>query len=413
MIINNNHVPVFYLWAVYLFIAMWEFRLELGSSWLPLGQMIVLALTSISLLSIGKFRIYKTIDDSIIWLAVLFIGFNSMAHMMFSSDADYALMRMLSMFASLIIILPFYVSRSINTEFKQNLVILLLFLGMSMYVIDVLIGYITAYLQYRTPFVGRSTVGQRIPVIINLVFMLGLLYKTRNRYLLVYARVIAFVSLFLMVVSLTRSAYIALCVDLLVLLFIYKNKKIIISTLILLFALLAVGAYSDIFNQVGSRFSFMMESIRNPAVDYSASYRIEIWSSIYNYLVSTPVNLLFGTGELGIAYLQREITVFGDNYIALSAESQYFDTILRRGVLGFSIFVFILYRSIMLSWALVKKQAPYAWIYISIFTWLLAMVPYNLFNESIRYRTIGILFYVIYGFLVSQSMYSKKNRDMY
>jgi hypothetical protein len=412
--INNSikklSIPVSYIWLSYVFIALWNFRLDVGSSWIPLGQLVVIMLTLICLISVGKFYLYRTIDDYIVSSVVIFICINSLAHAVFSSDTENASMRILSLLASLVIILPYYVSRSVYLRDKQELFIKVLFLGMSLYVLDIFVSYVFAYLQYNSPFVGRSTIGQRVPVVINLIFMLGLVYKTKNYHFMLYARVISAVSLFLMIVSLTRSAYLALCVDILLLLLMYRKSK---RYIFMVLSLLLIPYIFGTFSQVGGRFDFMIESISDPSVDYSASYRVEIWKSIYDYMISTPINLLFGTGELGIAYLQRDIDVFGNNYIAMSAESQYFDTFLRRGVFGLFLFLLIVYRTLKLSLKLMKIDAKHYWIYFSIFTWLLAMVPYNLFNESIRYRTIGILFFVIYGFLVTQTSYVNKNRRVF
>jgi len=48
---------------------------------------------------------------------------------------------------------------------------------------------------------------------------------------------------------------------------------------------------------------------------------------------------------------------------------------------------------------------------VAIFIWLFTMIPYNLFSESLRHREIGVLFYVVFGFLVSQSSYLKKRKN--
>ena len=114
---------------------------------------------------------------------------------------------------------------------------------------------------------------------------------------------------------------------------------------------------------------------------------------------------------MGVAYIQGKILVLGNEYVPMSAESQYFDVLLRGGVVGLFVFLYIFFRSIKLSWQLTKLEIQDRWIYVAIFIWLFTMIPYNLFSESLRHREIGVLFYVVFGFLVSQSSYLKKRKN--
>ena len=403
-----RRISIFSLFLLYLISSLWELRFHIGSSWLPIGQLAILTLIFMFSIHENKFHLYKTKDDLLVWFFIFYILLNVSVQSIFFND--YIVQMWLSGLASVTVLLTYFISRSVDTRNRQRIVILVLYLGASIYIVDIFLNYIYEYLNEGHPFVGRI-IGQRIPVVLNLFFLLGLLYKSKNGFLLFYVRLISVIALLLMVISLTRSVYIALTLDFLILIFFYKGKRLIVWSLILLILVLIVNTYLNIFDQVGNRFSFMIDSIISPNIDHSASYRISIWGFIYEYIVSDLKNLFFGSGQLGVAYIQGKILVLGNEYVPMSAESQYFDVLLRGGVVGLFVFLYIFFRSIKLSWQLTKLEIQDRWIYVAIFIWLFTMIPYNLFSESLRHIEIGVLFYVVFGFLVSQSSYLKKRKN--
>lgn len=395
-----------YLWFIYAFIALRMMRFYItDSSFISLGQLSIIILTFFCLVYNNKFHIYKTKDDFLVLSFVFFLAFNCLIQNMFRLDATFKLIQLQSLAVSLLIIFPYFVSRCIELDqVDKGRFIRYLFLGMSLLIIYMTCNSIAKYLETGNTSFGRITVAQRYPVVINFVFLIALLFKTKSLPMKMFAFSIAVLSLLLMVVSLTRGAYVSMVVDL-VILILMRPKKIFRFTAILIALFLGVslmsGKMMGPFRVAKKRFAYTIETFKDPTIDASASIRITIWKNIFKINSANPLTFLFGSGELGIGQLERSDERYRHELLMGSAHSQYFDTFARSGLIGLMLFLFINYRMIKLSF-LLRYDKQYGWFYTAVGIGYLSMLAYNLFEESFRFMTFGIFFYAIYGMLVSE-----------
>lgn len=394
-----------YLWCIYAFISLWMLRFYITrSSFVSLGQLVVIILTFLCLVYNNKFKIYRTKDDRLMLFLVFFIVINCLIQTIVRYDVTLKLIQLRSLAVSLLIIFPYFVSRSVRLGRDKGKFIHYLFLGMSLFILYRTYVLLELYLTTGYTHVGRIAVAQRYPVVINFVFLMALLLETKSRLAKVFSFFIAVLSLLLMVVSLTRGAYITILVDLTVLLFI-RPKRTFWFTVMLIFLLsgmsLKYGQRMAPLRQAKSRFEYMIKTIKNPAIDPSATDRIAIWKVILDTNLANPLRFLFGSGELGVGQLGKIARGFSEDWTIGSAHSQYFDTFMRRGIVGLILFLILNYRMIKMSFRL-RYDEKYGWFYTAMGIGYLAMLPYNIFEESFRFMTFGLFFYAIYGNLVSE-----------
>lgn len=411
---NQTKSLALYLWFIYAFISLWMLRFYItDSSFISLGQLVVIIVTFLFLIYDSEFRIYGTKDDRLMLLVVFFVVANCLIQSMFRYDVTLKLVQLRSLGVSLLIIFPYFVSRSIRLGRYKGKFIHYLFLGMSLFILYKAYGFLELYLTTGSTYAGRSAVAQRYPVVINFVFLAALLFETKSKLTKVFSFFIASLSLLLMVVSLTRGVYIVILVDLIVLLFI-RPKRTLCFTIILILLLSGMTLrYGETImgplRRAESRFVYMIEVGKNPAIDASAYDRIAMWKVILDTNLANPLTFLFGSGELGIGQLGKTARGFSGDFTIGSAHSQYFDAFIRRGIVGLILFLMVNYRMIRIPFRL-RHDEKYGWFYTAMAIGYLAMLPYNIFEESFRFMTFGLFFYAIYGMLVSEFSVTQNKR---
>ena len=113
----------------------------------------------------------------------------------------------------------------------------------------------------------------------------------------------------------------------------------------------------------------------------STYVRLEIWSAVMTTIRQNP---LTGSGFAGI-YLFYPL--FG------SAHSQYMDVLLRTGIIGMLLFCFYYFQLLRL----------YLKINIGVFSGLIAIAVYGLFNETLKLTYIGLLIFLLFNIAVKQA----------
>ncbi len=146
---------------------------------------------------------------------------------------------------------------------------------------------------------------------------------------------------------------------------------------------LYVPAIYDFFDE--RLFSFIASGavLENMVVsETSEGTRIAIWTEILNYITSNP---LTGSGFLG---------TWSVNSLYGSAHNQYFDTLLRLGLFGFAVYLFILIR---IGKRLMRSD-------MALFAGYAGLLLYGLFHETFK-EPAGAL---ILSFLMSAYLHSIK-----
>ena len=413
---NQGKPLALYLWFIYAFVALWPLRFYVTElSFISLGQLAVIIPAFLCLLYENAFSSYGTKDDLLVLLWVFFIAANSFIQGILQHDAALQLIQLRSLGTSLLIILPYFVSRSIRLGRYKGTFIHCLLVGMAILVLYKTYWFLGQYLTSGNAMrAGRATVAQRYPVVINFVFLAALLFEAKAKWRRGLAFCVASLSLLLMVVSLTRGAYLAIVIDYIILVCV-RPKKIIGFTVLLIVLLSGMSVQyreemAPLWRAVKSRVEFTVETAKNPAIDESAYDRIAMWKTILDTNLASPLAFLFGSGELGIGQLGKTAKGFRGDFVVGSAHSQYFDALTRRGVVGLALFLIVLYRMVRVAWRL-RHDGQYGWFYTALAVGFIAVVAYDLFEESFRFMTFGLFFYAMYGMLVSEGQ-SLKGKDV-
>ena len=205
---------IIYLWCIYAFIALFPLRFYIAKgSFVSLGQLAVIMFVFLCLAFNNKFKIYKTKDDRLMLVFVFFMVVNCLTQNIFQTDITLKFIQLRSLAVSLIIVFPYFISRSIKLDNHRKQFVTCLVIGMSLFVLYLMYGFLENYLTTGNKCAGRIQIGQRSPVVINFIFLIALLYKTKSRWQKVFSSFIAAVAFILMIVSLTRGVYISILVD--------------------------------------------------------------------------------------------------------------------------------------------------------------------------------------------------------
>ena len=92
----------------------------------------------------------------------------------------------------------------------------------------------------------------------------------------------------------------------------------------------------------------------------------------------------------------------GAHYSVLSAESQYFDTLFRQGLIGISFIFLMLFRLIYLLFKLIKIDIKFSNIYKGLLIGFIGVCVALIFLPMLRDRNFALFFFTVYAFLSSR-----------
>ena len=241
---------------------------------------------------------------------------------------------------------------------------------------------------------------------------------------------ITFCCLFVIIFSQTRLGYLLFLINFFLLFFIYKKYFIVILIPILVFGLVYFSSYftsiGDIYQLKGfestdqfaysyARFKTMIEAVltfssSGNIIDGSIEIRIITWSKILEYVLSSPLKFLFGSGELGVHALNFSFITSDPSYktaylrvYLLNSESQYFDTLFRRGFIGLIFLFTIIYRILYLSKYLSKFDKNYKDLYLMFYFGFIGTSFAFIFLPLLRDRVFVLFFFIAYALLSSRA----------
>lgn len=117
----------------------------------------------------------------------------------------------------------------------------------------------------------------------------------------------------------------------------------------------------------------------------SEGYRIYVLKQVLAYIKSHP---LFGSSYAGLYLLYDEYSATG-----ASAHSQYNDVLLRTGLIGFSLYLFVLYR----------MTRFYARYNRGVFYGLIGIIVYGFFHETFKLGHGSFLFAFLLGYYLNKT----------
>lgn len=169
----------------------------------------------------------------------------------------------------------------------------------------------------------------------------------------------------------------------------FKRKSIYAVSFAAVFGMVATYITSQYFPLVVDFFYdrlwsriVLAEDLGYLSGDTSEGTRLEIWQAIGAYVMTSPV---VGSGYLG-TWVLSDIT-------AGSAHSQYFDVLLRVGVLGFLAHIALLYVVAKTLW---RRHVDFFW-------GLTAMLIYGLFHETYKLSQGAFILAFFIGLYVSDA----------
>ena len=439
--ISLQRITLFFV-GVYSLIAMWPLRLTFLNSFIP-GQLIpIFFIALLSLLDLeNKSRIFKNIDIKIIFFFMLFILLNTSIQGVFNPHLiEY---RISSLIASLIPILIFFIFISIDiTEDFFRIVSRYLFIGSLFYVAF----YFESFLFNRlTEEPHVASMGQRDSIYLNFALLMAVF---RNYHLdHFFYKILGFLSaacvLFILVYSQTRGGYVLLGANILALSYIYKKY---FFSIFLPFIVLAIVVYIIYFTKYGTihdlihdfykdtssweksnNFEILRNQIRYSIVSFnslvdsflsffssefelSGSFQIRfmIWDKILDFIAQSPFTIFFGFGEIGVQLLDENLLVKSPSALfpvvwpLNNAESQIFDTLFRRGIIGIIFLFTIVFRFAYLANYLRKYDNKIKDIALVFLIWIIGYSFVIFFLPLMRDRILVIFFFTFYAVFSSR-----------
>ena len=435
-------VALFFL-AVYFLIAFMPYRYDFLNSFLP-GQLIPLVLFSVlSLLLVKKTFKKSNIDLIVIFLLFLFIFFNAIIQAIYQEDL--LRYRITSTVASLLPLVFFFIVffHDFNDKYIKTIT-------MCLFIAALIYATYYAFNFYNIRFGDSSllenvfdsqtrVVGQRDSIYLSFAFLIAVLKNYHfTRLEIIIGIWIICCCLFVITFSQTRLGYVIFLINFSLLFFVYKKYFIFI-----LIPSLIVGSFyfSNYFASIGDVYSLSASDDANQfaysyarfktmvvsslafissgnILDGSIEIRTITWSKILDYVLSSPLKFLFGSGELGVhalnfSYLTSDPSYkSGDIRISvLNSESQYFDTLFRRGFIGIIFLFTIIYRILYLSKYLIKFDKNYKDLYLTFYFGFIGTSFAFIFLPLLRDRTFVLFFFVAYALLSSRAYIISSQRE--
>ena len=432
--ISLQRIIIFFI-GMYFLVSFWPLRLAFLNSYIP-GQLIPLFfITIFSLLSTKiTYEKSKNIDLKIVCYFLLYILLNCIIQGTF--DSNFIEYRISSLVGSLIPILLFFVFMSFDINDKVLDVILrYLFFGLVIYSVYYIESFTSRSMMSDGPHI--RVIGQRDALYLNFAFLL-LFFKNyhSNYFFKALGLISALGLLYIALNAQTRLGYILLLINIFVLTIIYK--KYFFQIFLPLIAIFIVSYFvyfrgaDDVYELITSgetnrlkysiaRFNTIVNSLLSFfSEDYhlggSESIRFLIWDKILEAATHNPLTFLFGSGELGVhslneSYLMDDTT--GRQYAFFreikTAESQFFDTLFRRGFIGLIFFFTILFRLVYLANYLRHFDQKFKDLYLAVYIWLIG-VSFTLFYlPFMRDRAFSLFFFIVYAILSSRAYVIRSN----
>lgn len=321
----------------------------------------------------------------------------------------------LSLFNLFLLVLPYLFGRYYFRTHRD----VRLFVYSAIFAFSVILFYFSIFYSTRIHdlYLARHTMEQRLPMMITFIAWsicaLGF-WEYSNRVLLI---VLWIISTIIILLSLTRAAYIQWIISgiMFVAITFYRGGfkiSFLIRMLAVFFVIIGFFVTAAIFMKskgvveptvIVERIEQLITPRTTLDTDESASVRTEIWRQLSEKIKESPVHFAIGYGQLGPSYIGETFTsLSGLPISSYSAHSQYLDTLVRAGIVG--LVVEILFYGIVIIIPFIKRpldpQSQDFFLAHSI--GLLGVAFYAFFHETLRWQMFGFYFWLYAGMLSSQ-----------
>jgi O-antigen ligase len=351
----------------------------------------------------GRIRRKSLLPDVMIYVAWIVISFG--LNFIFGfGELDMQLRRVTSIAIAFLLISGFFVGRAMF-QIELHAGVIVKGIIFSYLLVLLYIGFVFMGEPAHDLYVIRRIIGQRLPFVIAFVTVLAATYYFRSperrtiHFLMVVAGLLA------VLLSLTRAAYIQLFISA-ALLFMKDIRRYFFRTaaaliLVLVIATLVARAYREtgVVKQITSRFELLLDVKAQSKEDESGSFRIEMWGFLIQKLLADPVRLAIGYGQLGPTFVAREFVPTASISVGNNAHNQYLDIVVREGIIGLFIFLFIYYKAIRLGFSRGNTTTSAGIFLLANSFGLVGVFFYGFFHETFRYPLFGFYFWIYLGFL--------------
>lgn len=358
-----------------------------------------------------KHKTNKGNFDNLVLLYLIWIVLSYITNVIISFDFRIEDRRFISLCMSILMISSYFVGKEYLTKRRQQLYyftsgILITYLIVNIFELN------NFFSGLEDLYMLRVDSSQRLPFVVAYVStvagVLSFFWKKQRMYLLI----ILFLGVLVVLFSLTRGAYLQMSLGIIFIIALYIRKKaftaiILIFSIIAIFVLISNSEISG-FQQIFGRWEQLSDLQWQSEEDPSGSYRVILWRKIVGRLNENPIRWLIGFGELS-----PTIVTGGDrngSETASSAHNQYLDLIVRNGIIGLSILIIILFKTIIKGFkGRPKINSIDDNIYVSNSFALIGIMSYSFFHETFRYPLFAFYFWTYVGMVSQNSCNNMQN----
>jgi O-antigen ligase len=320
----------------------------------------------------------------------------------FSFDSiEFQARRLISMGIALLLMSGFFIGNHLSIKNTESMVrgVLFAYAVVLLYIAVVFVSQSSLDL-----YVVKEIIGQRLPFVVAYVTILAAAYFFIKKPRQLFYLVIMTAGAMAVVFSLTRAAYIQIFISFFIL-FMNEIRKYFFRGLIIITIFFFAGfIFYQLFGeypsvkQITSRIELLLDVKAQSQEDVSGSFRVEMWKFLAKKLISDPTRLIIGYGQLGPTHVAREF-VSSDGTTGNNAHSQYLDIVVREGLVGLFLFLWICYKALRVGLSARKYHGDARLFLFANSIALAGVMFYSFFHETFRYPLFGFYFWLFLGML--------------
>jgi O-antigen ligase len=365
----------------------------------------ILYLTASGKEKLGLINLRYASICTIFYMYVAWIVFSFVLNLLFSFDGlEIQGRRVVSFAMALMLLSSFLVGRHLYTN-GDNLAFLVKGVCLTYTFVIGFYCYLFMTEAGSDLYVIRRVIGQRMPFIIafssTLVFAFFLKSKSSNIYYFVFFILASII----VILSLTRAAYIQIAISIFLLFFSQIKKYFLKSIIIIILLIFVVSIFFKTFKetesikQISGRIELLFDYEAQSKKDISGSFRLEMWKFISSKLLNDPIRLVIGYGQLGPTHISKDFILSDGTSGTSSAHNQYLDIIVREGLIGLLLFLWLCYKSITIGLSFNNVLTSKGIFIFANTIGLVGVIFYSFFHETFRYPLFGFYFWLYLGIL--------------
>jgi len=415
-VLYPNKVVISSFVAVLLGVSiMMPFEISVGGAPFFYVQSASIILALMLFLVYGKISYLTTLDYLVAFYAVwVFLSFLiNLPFIYIYGGFDLIIRQAASLVYFYFLMAPYLLGRYFFNDGRK----IVLFLWLVLMVVFVFSIFLL-YLYYEAGAIGdvRKILLQRFPMLFAFMswVSIAMTFVSAKKYRFICIGLWCVFSI-IVALSLTRAAYLQWLVSAMFFIIYFfnrsyfnvRNRFYLITSIFALAMIVMLFLFKNNVSTVTDRAFMIFEFDALTNEDYSANLRLKIWGAILNNLLNNPFHLFFGYGQLGSSFIKYEfVSILNETMSATSAHSQYLDTLVRSGLIGFFLEIYVMLFVIVKSLS-IKVNENYALIFKGHGVALIGVMAFSIFNETMRWQIYGFYFWIYSGIL---SSYLSKNQ---